>query len=169
MIPKFYVIRDKDEKIGIRFQSKEDSTFFNQTIKDILAKQVFQDENISVLSCFESGPHPIYPAQNISPDSSDNEESEDEIPVSVSPDGNNHCCYSKGKLPPAPLIPVLDLSKIERGNLSRGKAQKSIEDLPRSNQGDIEKRLKEFIGNMRPSKRPDSEMSISTVRDFDWK
>ena len=82
MIQKFYVIRVRPEKIGIRFQSEGDALFFNQSIKEILAKQTFQEFEYKIISG---------PTQDVSPDLSDNENSEDEIEVSVSSDGINNC------------------------------------------------------------------------------
>ena len=156
IIPKFYVLRDKDEKIGIRFQYEEDAILFNQSIKEILAEQVFQEYEYKII--------PELP-QNISPDSSDNEESEDETEVLDSPDDIDSCYDRNGKLPPAPPTPPSNLLKSEGGFLPRVKTKESKKNIPSTNQGGIKSSIIKELEKIRGGKRPDSEISISTARD----
>ena len=105
---------------------------------------------------------------DISPDLSDNEDSEDEFLDSVTSDCNDHC-YSKGMLPPAPPIPALDplkLQKAERGFRSKGKTEESNKKLPRSNQGDFMTSLGIALDKIRPGKRPDSVTSTISISNF---
>ena len=41
--PRFHVIRDQIEKVGIRFQSEEEATYFKQAMKEILAEQALEE------------------------------------------------------------------------------------------------------------------------------
>ena len=156
IIPKFYVVRDKDEKIGIRFQSEEDAILFNQSIKEILAEQVFQEYEYKIIQ---------EPPQNVSPDSSNNEESEDDTEVLDSPDGIDDCYHRKGKLPPAPPSPPSHLLKSGGGFLPRVNTKDSNKYIPTRNQGGIKSSIIKELEKIRGGKRPDSEISISTARE----
>ena len=125
-----------------------------------MAKQVFQDK---LKDSPQTMDYKFIPDDtlDISPDLSDNEDSEDEFLDSVTSD-----CYSKGMLPPAPPIPALDplkLQKAERGFRSKGKTEESNKKLPRSNQGDFMTSLGIALDKIRPGKRPDSVASTISI------
>ena len=159
LIPKFYVIRDRSEKIVIRFQSEEDAALFNQSIKEILTKQKFQEFEYKIIPG---------PTQNVSPDSSDNENSEDETEVPVSSDGINNCYHEEGKLPPAPPILPSKLMISDGGYPIEVETNESSKNISSTSEDDMKSILIREVEKFRPSKRPDSDITMissSTVRD----
>lgn len=132
-----------------------------------MAKQVAHDKSIDSPQTMDYRfvPDDIL---DISPDLSDNEDSEDEFLDSVTSDCNDHC-YSKGMLPPAPPIPASDPLKFqeaEGGFRSRGKTAESNKKLPRSNQGDFMRSLGTALDKIRLGKRPDSVASTISISNF---
>ena len=121
-----------------------------------MAEQVFQEYEYRII--------PETP-QNVSPDSSDNEESEDETEVLDLPDGIDNCYDRKGKLPPAPPTPPSHLLKSDGGYLPRVKTKDSNKNVPSTNQGSLKLSMIKELEKIRLGKRPDSEISISTTRD----
>ena len=128
----------------------------NQSIQEILAKQTFQEYEYKIIP---------EPPQNVSPDSSDNEEFEDETEVLDSPDGIDNCYHSKGNLPPVPPTPPSHSLKSGGGYLPRVKTKESKKNIPSTNQGGIKSSIIKELEKIRGGKRPDSEISISTARD----
>ena len=128
----------------------------NQSIQEILAKQTFQEYEYKIFP---------EPPQNVSPDSSDNQESEDESEILDSPDGIDNCYYRKGNLPPVPPTPPSHSLKSGGGYLPRLKTKEPNKNVPSTNQGGLEWRIIKELDKIRLGKRPDSEITISTARD----
>lgn len=116
-MPKFHVIKDENEQIGIRFQSEDDARLFKQEVEDILAKHEIEESaaklpfhQMDAGGLINHESDRIKPPDNVSCLSSKQNFIDKPRAQNDDPSESTSSCYtsiSSGKLPPAPPLSLL--------------------------------------------------------------